>query len=259
MTNTEEQVKPEDLVTLEGVAAGLSCRGPRERNEDRILISRIGPCLLLAVADGVGGAKGGDVAATLALSVLEQALTRCLAEKRGLNIEELLRNSFRLAHHAVKARAREGLEGMGTTLVAAVIHGDSVVIANTGDSRGYVIHNHEIFRTRDHSVIQSLRDKNMISGGEEATHPLRSCITQCLGGPFGVDTYRFPLYPGSLVLLSSDGFHNSIAEEMLQSLSGPGNPSEMVKELVREALKSAGDNTSLILYCHGKGISGETP
>jgi serine/threonine protein phosphatase PrpC len=259
MIDMREHVKPEDLVTLEGVAAGLSCRGPRERNEDRILISRIGPCLLLAVADGVGGAKGGDIAATLALSVLEQALSRCLAEKQEYNIEELLRNSFRLAHHAVKARAREGLEGMGTTLVAAVIHGDSVVIANTGDSRGYVIHNHEIFRTRDHSVIQSLRDKNMISGGEEATHPLRSCITQCLGGPFGVDTYRLPLYPGSLVLLSSDGFHNSIAEERLQSLSGAGDPSEMVKDLVREALKSAGDNTSLILYCHGKGISGETP
>jgi serine/threonine protein phosphatase PrpC len=259
MTNPEEHVNPEKMVTLEGVAAGLSCRGPRERNEDRILISRIGPCLLLAVADGVGGAKGGEIAATLALSVLEQALTRCLAEKQGYDIEELVKNSFRLAHHAVKARAREGLEGMGTTLVAAVIHGDSVVIANTGDSRGYVIHDHEIFRTRDHSVIQALRDKNMISGGEEATHPLRSCITQCLGGPFGVDTYRLPLYPGSLVLLSSDGFHNSIAENRLQSLSGAGNPSEMVKELVRDALKSAGDNTSLIIYCHRKEISRENP
>jgi len=258
MTNPEEHMKPEDLVTLEGVAAGLSCRGPRERNEDRILISRIGPCLVLAVADGVGGAKGGEIAATLALSVLEQAMTRCLAEKQGADIEELVKNSFRLAHHAVKARAREGLEGMGTTLVAAVIHGDSVIIANTGDSRGYVIHNHEVFRTKDHSVIQARRDKNMISGGEEATHPLRSCITQCLGGPFGVDTYRLRLYPGSLVLLSSDGFHNSIGEKRLQSLSWAGNPSELVKELVREALKSAGDNASLIIYCHGQEISGET-
>ena len=200
----------------------------------------------------------GRLPRPLHFRVLEQALNRCLAEKQVADIEELVKNSFRLAHHAVKARAREGLEGMGTTLVAAVIHGDSVVIANTGDSRGYVIHNHELFRTRDHSVIQALRDKNMISGGEEATHPLRSCITQCLGGPFGVDTYRLRLYPGSLVLLSSDGFHNSIAENRLRSLSGTGNPSELVKELVREALKSAGDNTSLILYCHGQELSGKT-
>ena len=245
------------LVTIEGVAAGISCRGPRERNEDRILISRIGPCLLLAVADGGGGAKGGEIAATLALSVLEQAVSRCLAEKPDVNIEELVKNSFRLAHHAVKARAREGLEGMGTTLVAAVIHGDSVVIANTGDSRAYVINDHEMFRTRDHSVIQTLREKNMISGSEEATHPLRSCITQCLGGPFGVDTYRLPLRPNSLVLLSSDGFHNSITESRLKSLSGTRDPSGMVRELVREALMSAGDNTSLIIYRHSPGIAGE--
>jgi serine/threonine protein phosphatase PrpC len=230
---------------------------PRERNEDRILISRIGNCLLLAVADGVGGAKGGDIAATLALSVLEQAVRRCLSEKPEANIEELMKNSFRLAHHAVKARAREGLEGMGTTLVAAVIHEDTVMIANTGDSRAYVISDHELFHTRDHSVIQTLREKNMISGCEEANHPLRSCITQCLGGPFGVDMYRLPLHPGSLVLLSTDGFHNSITENRLKSLSTTREPSEMVRELVREALRSAGDNTSLVMYRHGPGIPGE--
>jgi serine/threonine protein phosphatase PrpC len=257
MTEMEEQSESRELATGEGIAAGLSCRGPRDRNEDRILISRIGRCLLIAVADGVGGAKGGDIAATLALSVLEQAMSRCLAEKPEVNIEELVKNSFRLAHHAVKARAREGLEGMGTTLVAAVIQEDFVVIANTGDSRAYVIDDHEMFRTRDHSVIQTLREKNMISGSEEATHPLRSCITQCLGGPFGVDTYRLPLHPGSLVLLSSDGFHNSITESRLMSLSTTRNPSGMVRELVREALKSAGDNTSLIIYRHSPGTPGE--
>jgi serine/threonine protein phosphatase PrpC len=259
MTDKEERLNPENLVTNEGVAAGLSCRGPRERNEDRILISRIGSSLILAVADGVGGAKRGDIAASIALSVLEQTLARCLAEKQELNTEEMMRNSFRLAHHAVKARAREGLEGMGTTLVAAVIRGDSVVIANTGDSRAYVIHNHEMFRTRDHSVIQTLREKNMISGDEESTHPLRSCITQCLGGPFGVDTYRLPLRPGSLVMLSSDGFHNSITDSRLHTLSGSRDPREMVRELVAEALKSAEDNTSLIIYRHGPKIPGSTP
>ncbi|MBP1927502.1 protein phosphatase [Methanolinea mesophila] len=250
MTNPDERPDPEDLVTMDGEAAGVSCRGPRERNEDRILISRIGPCLLLAVADGVGGARGGDIAASLALSVLEQAMTRCLAERHDFNTEEIVKNSFRLAHHAVKARAREGLEGMGTTLVAAVIHGNSVVIANTGDSRAYVIQDHEMFHTRDHSVIQTLRERNMITGEEESTHPLRSCITQCLGGPFGVDTYRMPLYPGALVLLSSDGFHNTVTESRLQSLSRTGKPSELVRELIGESLKSAGDNTSLIIYRH---------
>lgn len=250
MTNPDERSDPEDLVTMEGVAAGVSCRGPREKNEDRILISRVGPCLLLAVADGVGGARGGDIAASLALSVLEQAMTRCLAERQDFNTEEIVKNSFRLAHHAVKARAREGLEGMGTTLVAAVIHGDSVVIANTGDSRAYVIQDHEMFHTRDHSVIQTLRERNMISGEEESTHPLRSCITQCLGGPFGVDTYRMPLHPGALVLLSSDGFHNTVTDSRLQSLSRTGKPSELVRELIGESLKSAGDNTSLIIYRH---------
>ncbi len=178
------------IETVGNFIAGITCKGTRSNNEDSILMFRAGSLVVLAVADGVGGFEGGEIASGIAISTLESEVLRTYHEgMSSTKIEAMMRAAFKLAHEKILSRAPAEGKGMGTTLVAAFIEGDTAIIGNTGDSRAYIISEDSFFVTRDHSLVQSLIDQNVIRDANNAPKHLRSCITRCLGGPFDIDIY----------------------------------------------------------------------
>ncbi len=238
--------------------AGITCKGSRSKNEDCILMFRTGSLVVLAVADGVGGIEGGEIASGIAITTLESEVLQTYREgMSSTEIEAMIRAAFKLAHEKILSRAPTDGRGMGTTLVAACIEGDTVIIGNTGDSRAYIISDGSFFVTRDHSLVQSLIDQNVIRDADNAPRHLRSCITRCLGGPFDVDIYREKLDKSGLVLLSSDGFHSFVDPGSIISKTCSQPAQNVVLACVHAALKCSDDNISVIVYKpeSGAGIS----
>lgn len=142
--------------------AGVTCKGRRPENEDSLVIEPLIQGYLLAIADGVGGHHAGEVASGIAVDVLTRHIQSGLHEGFTGDPEHLLCTGFSLAHRAILDEAVGERQGMGTTLVAALVLGTDLYLAHTGDSRAYLIHDGISFRTRDHSVIQRLVDKDLI-------------------------------------------------------------------------------------------------
>jgi protein phosphatase len=236
-------------ISLDGIIAGMSCTGKRNNNEDSLLAEKAGRGYLIAIADGIGGHRAGEVASGIAVSTLsEQFLCNYREGMSRDEIGKLLADAFKTAHVAIENEAEDDKEGMGTTLVAAFIKNNEVVIANTGDSRAYHIRDRVLFRTRDHSVVQSLVDSHQISEEDARFHPLRAMITNSLGSSFLVDTYQLSLDPGDLLLLSSDGFHDYVGEDVIGNANQDLEPEELVRVLVEEALAGSRDNVTLVVY-----------
>ncbi|ACX72858.1 protein serine/threonine phosphatase [Methanocaldococcus vulcanius M7] len=240
---------------IEDNAYGISHKGNRTNNEDSILIKRIEDIYLLAVADGVGGHKAGDVASKMAIDILKEVIKEKYNQNLSIEgVRQLLKDAYESAHNKIKAEAVGDKEGMATTLTTAIIKGNLAIIANCGDSRAYLIRNNEIVeRTRDHSLVQALIDEGHITEEEAIHHPMKNIITSALGiDDFKVDIYEWNLKEeGDILLLSSDGLHDYIKkEEILEVIKNKNNPKEIVKELLDIALKKTKDNVSIIVYSH---------
>ncbi|MDD1718514.1 MAG: protein phosphatase 2C domain-containing protein [Methanoregulaceae archaeon] len=237
----------EKMITAGRLAAGISCIGGRRNNEDTLLIREIGDTTLLAVADGVGGHCGGEVASALATKTLLEEIEGGLEgdiDEDGM--EALLAVAFARAHEEIVNEAHGILEGMGTTLVAALIHDSVAVVANIGDSRAYLLGEGVIFRTRDHSLRQAVLDGQI--KGDWTEYPLRGVLTRSLGHSFEVDTYHVPLHSGETLLLCSDGLHDVVPDESMLSCMGMDGPSGRVECLLLQSLPKALDNVTVAVY-----------
>ena len=237
------------MISLNGAIVGKSCIGKRNNNEDAFIAEKAKDGYLLAIADGIGGHRAGEVASEIAVSTLSKEFGSRYHEGMSPNeIGALLSDSFKSAHIAIETGAVGEKDGMGTTMVAAFIRNKSAVIANTGDSRAYHIRERVLFRTKDHSVIQSLIDSHQISEEEARHHPLRAMITNSLGSSFLVDIYHLTLRSGDLLLLSSDGFHDYVDEDIITDADKKMPLSELVSGFVNEALRVSRDNVTVIVY-----------
>jgi len=236
-------------ISLNEAIVGVSSIGKRNNNEDALLAKKAGDGYLIAIADGIGGHRAGEVASAMAISTLSEEFSSRYHEAMSPDeIGALLSDSFKSAHIAIVTGAVDDKEGMGTTMVAAFIRNKSVVIANTGDSRAYHIRGRVIFRTKDHSVVQSLVDSHQISEEDARHHPLRAMITSSLGSSFLVDIYHLTLQSGDLILLSSDGFHDYVDEDIITEADKKAPLSELVSGFVNAALMVSRDNVTVIIY-----------
>jgi len=239
----------EGTININDTIVGISCTGKRNNNEDSLLAEKAGDGYLIAIADGIGGHRAGEVASKIAVTSLSEEF--CSRYRKGMSPDEigaLLSASFKSAHNAIETEAEDEKEGMGTTLVAAFIRNNTAVIANTGDSRAYHIRDRILFRTKDHSVVQSLVDSHQISEEDARHHPLRAMITNSLGSSFHVDIYHITLQPEDLLLLSSDGFHDYVDEEVISGTDKNRPLSELVSGFVNEALRTSRDNVTVVIY-----------
>jgi protein phosphatase len=237
----------------------------REHNEDRVFIQSWpdGQAILAVVADGMGGHRGGEVAAERAIAVLAKLLDNPWPTDNTERYR-LLSECLQEAHREIVTQANQSFQllGMGATVVAAVVTPTNYLYLHAGDCRFYHFRGNgePVHRSKDHTVMQVLLDLGEISEADIPHHPMRSVVNSCLGGhsdqPVAFDPRRSegdpPIYPwqaGDVLLLSSDGIHGAIAPEALaeQVRQHSTNP-ESLCQACRDLAISAGgkDNLSVI-------------
>ena len=228
--------------------------GTRRINQDRIGHWSTSECMLMAVADGLGGHPHGEVAAELAVGLLGAAFEREAQPRLG-DPGGFLNRAIAAGHAAIlRDAAKRGLaDTPRTVLVACIVQDGHAYWMHVGDSRLYLIRQGSIVhRTRDHTVVQELVDTGRIREEASTTHPERNRLLQCLGGyttPQPAPLSREPLLQHDIVLLCSDGFWNPLTQrQLLHSLSARSLEAA-IPELVELAQLRAGldcDNISVV-------------
>ena len=219
----------------------------RASNQDRLLAE----APLFVVADGMGGHEGGEVAAALAIEVF-RGHGALYCEK---DVEAGLRALVAEANEAIfkKAQADLRLKGMGTTVVAALVHDDAVTIAHVGDSRAYRLRGGELqVLTRDHSYVAELVDMGALTPEQAEKHPHASLITRALGTREGVeaDIETLTVQDQDVFLLCSDGLTKMVPEAEVQGIvAAAGRLGDATEQLIAAANKHGGeDNVTVCLF-----------
>ncbi len=227
----------------------------RNVNQDRCLVHEFPQedAWLFVVADGMGGARGGDVAAQAVVDFLEACHLDDMSTEAGLaaRIRDVGRLLMRLGQDAPE------LHGMGATCTAMVVRGENAVWAHVGDSRLYRRRQGALTQiTRDHRFVQSLVDAGVLNEEEAKNHPFGHNLDQCVGcEEFDPDTGTLALEVGDILLLSSDGLHDMISHRRIEALTAEvaARRDDVTVEaacqaLLHEALEAGGqDNVTIIL------------
>ena len=195
-----------------------------------------------AVADGMGGHNAGEVASALAIQVFSQNM-------RGVDpiTAEAMHAAVEQANEAVYQAALENAEmsGMGTTFSALAVQDDTVYLAHVGDSRIYLVRNGAIMQlTTDHTLVEQMVQKGMITPREARVHPRRNIITRALGTDASVeiDILQVAVCPGDAFFLCSDGMTNFVEErEILEAASGEGDWQQKLERLLSIALENTAE------------------
>ena len=192
----------------------------RKQNQDAYRIEQLDRgTLLCVVCDGMGGAKSGNVASTLAAEVFVDEIRRCW--KPGMEtdrIDQMLRGAVKLANFTVYDQAAqfEEFSGMGTTLVAALVRDDQAILVNVGDSRCYGINRSGIrLLTKDHSLVQMMVDRGELTPEMAKSYPGKNLITRAIGTEpvLMCDIYHREVSRGDFLLLCSDGLSNVMDDQ----------------------------------------------
>lgn len=192
----------------------------RSQNQDTYRVEQLDRNnLLCVVCDGMGGAKSGNVASSLAADVFVEEIRQTW--KAGMDAdaaEQMLRGAVKLANFTVfdQAQQLEEFSGMGTTLVAAMVQGREVTVVNVGDSRAYCVGRGGIRRiTRDHSLVQMMVDRGELTPERARTYPGKNYITRAIGTePVAeCDVFRLDVERGDCLLLCSDGLTNMMDDQ----------------------------------------------
>jgi len=215
----------------------------RDHNEDSLVVAPP----LFAVADGMGGHAAGEVASEIAVNVLaERAPAHPDPEALGRAVEEANRAIIVAAHEG------RGREGMGTTMTAAMLEGERLIIAQVGDSRAYLLHQGKLQQlTRDHSLMADMIEAGQLTPEEARTHPNRSVITRALGSDPHTqpDLYEINVETGDRLLICSDGLSGMVCDNDIEStLARVRDPQRCASQLVNEAIANGGhDNVTVIV------------
>jgi len=225
----------------------------RSVNEDSLVLAPP----FFAVADGMGGAKAGEVASAMAAETFEGEADS--GEPAEAQLTRILREANRRIYEL--AVSDDSHRGMGTTVTAAKVTGDEVSLGHVGDSRAYRLRDGELEQlTRDHSLVAELERSGQITPEAAEHHPQRSIITRALGPEpdVQVDTYTLAGRDGDLFLICSDGLTSMISDDELRSILRSSDGLEEVAEsLVRAANQSGGkDNITVVMFRLGNGDGG---
>lgn len=277
----ERERPPSSRVRID-VGARSDTGKVRDTNQDHYLVARAGRHLemmlsnipegeipghfeetgyIAIVADGMGGAAGGEVASRMAISSLINIILHVpdwilrLDEEHAQKLMRRAASYYREVNQKLveKARLNPELRGMGTTMTGAYSLGDDLFIVHVGDSRAYLYRDGVLRRlTRDHTQAQMLADAGIIRSEAVATHRLRHVLTNALGGEEtqgNAEVHRLRLFDGDRVLLSSDGLHDMIDDEDIEEvLKRERKSARACDALVEGALDNGGkDNITVIV------------
>lgn len=207
--------------------------------------------MLLAVADGMGGASAGDFASHLALNVILDDYFH----GHTSTVPEGLRNAIEEANRLVFAESEVNPErrGMGTTVSLLLVRGDCAYIAQVGDSRVYIARRRErLFQiTSDHSLVAEQVRNGYMSPEEARNHSLKNLITRAVGikASVKVDLFGFRLREGDTLLLCSDGLSNQVKDDDIADMLAEPNLKAAARRLVGRAITEGGmDNITSVLF-----------
>jgi PPM family protein phosphatase len=226
----------------------------RRRNEDAHVVQPP----LFAVADGMGGAQAGEVAARIAASALRDSD----AETGEDAVVALIQEANRRVYEA--ATSDDARAGMGTTMTAALVESDAVRIGHVGDSRAYRVRDGVLEQlTEDHSLVAELVRSGKLSPEEADVHPQRSVITRVLGTDpeVDVDSFEVESRPGDLFMICSDGLTSMVDDDAILAVLQQGGRTlqQRARSLVDAANRGGGeDNITVILFELGEGEPDDT-
>ena len=215
----------------------------RDNNEDAVVSGD----QLVAVADGMGGAPGGEVAAALAIALVQAAFT-------GGSLDELSAG-VRAANRAIWERASETaeLDGMGSTICAiGLVDDGSLAVVNVGDSRAYLWRDGELRQlTQDHTVTADMVRRGELSAQDAVDHPHRNVLTRVLGvGPdIDPDSATYTTAEGDRILLCTDGLCNEVRYDEIISMMTQNEEIQATADALVEFALSAGarDNVAVVV------------
>lgn len=214
----------------------------RDHNEDSFVLHTP----LYAVADGMGGHLGGEVASSIAIATVRERF-----EEGGA---EAVPNAIREANDAILERGHADVEvaGMGTTLTSAVLTATTLHIAHVGDSRAYLLRDGELtLLTEDHTLVGDMVREGSLTDEQARVHPRRSILVRALGiePHIEIDHLELPVGDGDRILLCSDGLNSMVADAAIaEILAGEGAPARACGRLVGAARVAGGaDNITVIV------------
>jgi len=222
----------------------------RENNEDSMAYFIPGDAEILAkkgalfvVADGMGGHARGEVASKIAVETVPKSYYQ--------NASEEITAALQQAVHQANAAILAAGSGMGTTCVAAVLQGNTLYVANVGDSRVYIIRHGEVKQvSEDHSVVAEQMRAGLLTKEQVREHPARNMITRALGekGDVEIDTFSALVQEGDLLVLCTDGLWEFVGDEEIGNIVQRSGPEESVKHLIERANEQGGtDNITAIV------------
>jgi PPM family protein phosphatase len=216
----------------------------RSNNEDSVYA---GP-RLLALADGMGGYVGGEVASKIVIDVL----THLDEDRRTDDLIAALRDATVTANDEIRVAVEQDrqLEGMGTTLTALLFHGNRIGLAHVGDSRAYLLRSGQLIQiTHDHTFVQSLVDEGRITEEEASSHPQKSLILRAMTGTeVEPDLSIREARVGDRYLVCSDGLSDVVSPDTILEALQHGDPQDSADRLVDLALRAGGpDNVTCIV------------
>jgi serine/threonine protein phosphatase PrpC len=218
--------------------------------------------VLLAVADGMGGENAGEVASRLTLASLRHALSK---ELPRCEPAAALRAAIEHAHAVVTGSASiPGREGMGATLVAAVVQEAQAYVGAVGDSRVYVLRQNQLVQvTKDQSFLQYLIDAGSITEDKIATFPHKNVILQAIGRApeLSFPILRLDLRRDDVLLLCTDGLTGEVGDDLIRDLVATAPIDVACAKLIEAAMAHGGrDNITVILASvDGEGVSSPRP
>lgn len=230
----------------------------RTQNQDAYQIEQLDKnTLLCVICDGMGGAKSGNVASSLAVDVFTQEVGRTWnADMDQERLGQMLHSAVKLANFTVHDQAQqfEDFTGMGTTLVAVLLHGKQVTAINVGDSRAYKINRDGVTQlTEDHSLVQLMVKNGELTKEQARLYPGKNLITRAIGTEAVVepDIFHYKVERGDCLLLCTDGLSNIIDEqEMLFEVVHGDEKAQCCQRLLEIAKnRGAPDNVTSILVC----------
>ncbi len=228
----------------------------RKQNQDTYQIQQLDRnTVLCVVCDGMGGAKSGNVASSLAADVFVQEVQRSWHGNMDREkTDQVLRSAVKLANFTVFDQASQfsEFEGMGTTLVAALVHGRRSTVVNVGDSRAYSVDSDGIWQiTRDHSVVQMMVERGEITQEQARSYPGKNLITRAIGTEPIVecDIFHQEMNRGEFLVLCSDGLSNTMDEQEILFEVVHGVKKELCCQRLLDIAKNRGapDNVTSIL------------